>query len=76
MWALQGGWRYSFMRNGDDFRKANPNGRWYAVAAGGGLVISTGPQPDWNYEKAKGKSKNYQFIGYFNECMCRRLDVR
>jgi non-lysosomal glucosylceramidase len=67
--ALQALWHYNFMPDVGPFRKANPNGRWYAVAGESGLVMSTFPQPDWNYEKAKGKSKGTNFCGYFNECM-------
>jgi hypothetical protein len=50
------------------YREANKQGRWYAMAGDGGLLMCTFPRADWNYVKAAGKGPDWA-AGYFNECM-------
>ena len=66
--ALQALWKYNFTPDVGPYRKANPAGRWYALAGEGGLLMCTFPRADWDYGKAKGKGPDWA-AGYFNECM-------
>jgi uncharacterized protein (DUF608 family) len=64
--ALRALYKYNFAPDVGPFRKANPNGRWYAMAGDGGLIMCTFPKGGG--ENAGGKV-NPGFAGYFNECM-------
>lgn len=63
--ALRSLYRYNFAPDVGPFRKANPEGRPYALAGDGGLVMATNPK---GLEAPFGNAKDWQF-GYFNECM-------
>jgi uncharacterized protein (DUF608 family) len=69
--ALQSLWRYNFTPDVGPYRKANKDGRWYAMPGEAGLLMCTFPRPDWNYQKAAGLGKGHEIVcaGYFNECM-------
>ena len=60
--ALRSLWKYNFSPDVGAFRKANPAGRWYAMAGEGGLIMATWPK------NAKSRvQKDCDF--YLNECM-------
>ncbi|MBI4584056.1 MAG: twin-arginine translocation signal domain-containing protein [Planctomycetes bacterium] len=63
--ALRSLWKYNFTPDVGPFRKANPSGRWYAVAGEAGLLMCTFPKGG---REAMGRG-NPTFAGYFNECM-------
>jgi uncharacterized protein (DUF608 family) len=66
--ALAALWKFNFTPDAGDYRKVNKPGRWYAMPGEAGLLMCTFPQPDWDYEKARGKGPEWA-AGYFNECM-------
>ncbi len=66
--ALKSLWRFNFAPDVGPYREANKQGRWYALAGDGGLLMCTFPRADWNYTKAAGKGPDWA-AGYFNECM-------
>ena len=63
--ALKSLYKYNFTPDVGPFRKANPEGRPYALAGDGGLVMATNPH---GLAQPFGNAKDWQF-GYFNECM-------
>jgi hypothetical protein len=67
--ALAALWRYNFKTDVGPYRSANKSGRWYAMPGEAGLLMCTFPRPDWNFEKARGQSRDAFAAGYFNECM-------
>jgi uncharacterized protein (DUF608 family) len=66
--ALKSLWKYNFAPDVGPYRKANPPGRWFAVAGEAGMIMTTFPRAGWNYENAKGSGPEWA-TGYFNECM-------
>lgn len=66
--ALKSLWRFNFAPDVGPYRDVNKQGRWYALAGDGGLLMCTFPRADWNYTKAAGKGPDWA-AGYFNECM-------
>jgi len=63
--ALKALYKYNFTPDVGPWRKAHPEGRWYATAGDGGLVMTTNPKGE---KDAFGDRAAWQF-GYFNECM-------
>lgn len=63
--ALRALYKYNFTPDVGPWRKAHPEGRWFAVAGDGGLVMTTNPKGN---KDAFGDRAAWQF-GYFNECM-------
>jgi hypothetical protein len=64
--ALQSLWKYNFTPDVGPYRKAHPNGRWYAMPGEAGMIMCTWPKGGG--EDAGGKAPNWA-AGYFNECM-------
>jgi non-lysosomal glucosylceramidase len=60
--ALRSLWKYNFTPDVGPFRKANPAGRWFAMAGEGGLLMGSWPRGDQ-------KRVTESFDAYFNECM-------
>jgi len=63
--ALGSLWRYNFTPDVGPWRRANKNGRWYAMPGEGGMVMCTWPTGD----SADTGGPHPVFAGYFNECM-------
>jgi non-lysosomal glucosylceramidase len=63
--ALKALYKYNFTPDVGPFRKSHPEGRWYAEAGDGGMIMVTNPGGNAD---PYGDSKAWQF-GYFNECM-------
>jgi non-lysosomal glucosylceramidase len=60
--ALESLWRYNFTPDVGPYRKAQPAGRWYAMAGEAGTLMCSWPKGD-----AKRVTKGYDY--YLNECM-------
>ena len=63
--ALKSLYKYNFTPNVGPFRAVNKEGRPYALAGDGGLIMVSNPL---NLKKPYGDVSAWQF-GYFNECM-------
>lgn len=63
--ALRSLWRYNFTPDIGPYRRQFPEGRWYALAGDGGLLMCTFPKGGADALK-KGHPT---FAAYFNECM-------
>lgn len=63
--ALQALWKYNYMPDVGPYIKKHPDGRFYALAGEGGMVMNTNPS---NEENPYGNGKALQ-VGYFSECM-------
>jgi len=63
--ALQSLWKYNFTPDVGPFREHFKDGRWYAVAGEGGLIMCTFPKGDTDILATGDK----RFGAYFNECM-------
>lgn len=63
--ALRSLYKYNFTPDVGPWRKAHPEGRWYAMAGDGGLVMTSNPKGE---KDAFGDPAAWQY-GYFNECM-------
>src|SRR5262249_9194722 len=58
--ALRSIWRYNFTPDNGPWRKANKQGRWYAMPGEGGLILCTWPKGEQSRVKES-------FDYYFNE---------
>lgn len=63
--ALRALYKYNFAPDVGPFKRRHPQGRPYAVAGEGGLLMATNPK---GLERAFGNVSDWQY-GYFNECM-------
>jgi len=63
--ALQALWKYNFTTDVGPYIKTHLNGRPYALAGDGGMVMNTNPK---NEDKPYGENVTWQ-LGYFHECM-------
>jgi uncharacterized protein (DUF608 family) len=63
--ALRALWKYNFTMDVGPYIKTHLNGRPYALAGEGGMVMNTNPK---NEAKAYGENESWQ-LGYFHECM-------
>lgn len=63
--ALRALWKYNFTMDVGPYIKTHLNGRPYALAGEGGMVMNTNPK---NEAKAYGENETWQ-LGYFHECM-------
>ncbi|WP_270087663.1 GH116 family glycosyl hydrolase [Sphingobacterium sp. SYP-B4668] len=63
--ALKALWKYNFTMDVGPYIKTHLNGRPYALAGEGGMVMNTNPK---NEAKAYGDNETWQ-LGYFHECM-------
>lgn len=63
--ALGALWKYNFTMDVGPYIKTHLNGRPYALAGEGGMVMNTNPK---NEAKAYGENETWQ-LGYFHECM-------
>ncbi|WP_316835966.1 GH116 family glycosyl hydrolase [Pedobacter nutrimenti] len=63
--ALKALWKYNFTMDVGPYIKTHLNGRPYALAGEGGMVMNTNPG---NEKKPYGENASWQ-LGYFNECM-------
>lgn len=63
--ALKALWKYNFTRDVGPYIKTHLNGRPYALAGEGGMVMNTNPK---NEQKPYGENETWQ-LGYFHECM-------
>lgn len=62
--ALRSLWKYNFVPDVGPFRDRFKQGRWYAMAGDGGLLMCTWPKGGQN----PNFEKHWQYM-YFNECM-------
>lgn len=65
MSALQALWKYNYMPNVGPYIKTHSDGRFYALAGEGGMIMNTNP---YNDDNPYGNAKAWQ-VGYFSECM-------
>jgi uncharacterized protein (DUF608 family) len=65
--ALTALWKYNFFPDVGVYRAQNLPGRWYALPGESGLLMTTFPDPNWDFEKASGGG--HARAQYFNECM-------
>ncbi len=65
MSALRALWKYNYMPDVGPYIKVHKDGRFYALAGEGGMVMNTNPRND---ENPYGNAKAWQ-VGYFSECM-------
>ncbi|WP_316814507.1 GH116 family glycosyl-hydrolase [Pedobacter nyackensis] len=63
--ALKALWKYNFTMDVGPYIKTHLNGRPYALAGEGGMVMNTNPG---NEQKPYGDNVGWQ-LGYFHECM-------
>lgn len=63
--ALRALYKYNFAPDVGPFKRRHPQGRPYALAGEGGLVMATNPR---DLPHAFGNVSDWQY-GYFNECM-------
>ena len=63
--ALQSLWKYNFMPDVGPYIAIHKDGRFYAVAGEGGMVMNTNPK---NEDHPYGEAKAWQ-TAYFSECM-------
>ncbi|HAK31260.1 MAG TPA: hypothetical protein DCO90_18900 [Sphingobacterium sp.] len=65
MSALRALWNYNFTPDVGPYIKTHLQGRPYALAGDGGMVMNTNPK---NEKNAYGENETWQ-LGYFHECM-------
>ncbi|WP_301921949.1 GH116 family glycosyl-hydrolase [Ferruginibacter sp.] len=65
MSALQALWKYNYMPDVGPYIKTHSDGRFYALAGEGGMIMNTNP---YNDDNPYGNAKAWQ-VGYFSECM-------
>ncbi|MCX7819972.1 MAG: non-lysosomal glucosylceramidase [Kiritimatiellae bacterium] len=67
--ALRAIWRYNFVPDVGPWRRANPDGRYFAMDGEAGVVMCTFPREDWDFQRAKGgPDRPASHAQYFNEC--------
>ena len=66
--ALRSIWKYNFTPDVGPYRQVFKDGRWYAMAGEGGVIMTTWPNGDREYPK-KVEGRMAMGVGYLNECM-------
>ena len=66
--ALQSIWKYNFSPDAHGYIDSKKIGREFVSPGDAGLIMTTFPRTDWDFERAKGTQPYGQgFAGYFNE---------
>jgi hypothetical protein len=66
--ALASIWKYNFAPDSCAYLQSKKIGRGFSNPGDPGLIMTSFPRTDWNFEKAKGTQPYGQgFAGYFNE---------
>jgi len=66
--ALASIWKYNFAPDACAYLQSKKVGRGFVDPGDPGLIMTTFPRTDWNFDKAKGTQPyGQQFAGYFNE---------